>query len=91
MHYTSVRDGKKENSKKEAKEISVAWFSFSQYTSILCKCIQNLKTLGVLGAEKSVTNKLYWKIKLQAMHHAPPHRDIFPMHFCSIRAENNLS
>ena len=28
-------------------------------------------------------------IKLQAMHHAPPHRDIVPMHFCSIRAENN--
>ena len=30
------------------------------------------------------------KIKLQAMHYAPPHRDLFPMHFCSIRAENNL-
>ena len=31
------------------------------------------------------------QIKLQAMHHALPLKDIFPMHFCSIRAENNLS
>ena len=36
------------------------------------------------------TASLHVQIKLQAMHHAPPHRDIFPMHFCSIRAENNL-
>ena len=61
MYYTGVRDGKKEKGKKKAKEMLESWFSFTQYTSILCKCIQNLKTLALLGAEKSVTKKLFWR------------------------------
>ena len=39
MHYIGVRDGKKEKGKKKAKIILASWFSFTQYTSILCKCI----------------------------------------------------
>ena len=46
---------KKEKGKKKSKEISALWFSFTPYTSTLCRCIQNLKTLTLLGAEKSVT------------------------------------
>ena len=61
MYYTGMRDGKKEKGKKKAKEILASWFSFTHYTSILCKCIQNLKTLCLLPAEKSVTKKLYWR------------------------------
>ena len=53
MHYTRVKDGKKE--KRKSKEISALWFSFTQDTSNLCRCIQNLKTLDLLGAEKSKT------------------------------------
>ena len=49
---------KKEKGKKKAKIILASWFSFTQYTSILCKCIQNLKTMAVLGA---VTKNLYWR------------------------------
>ena len=33
---------------------SSLWFSFTQYTSTLCRYIQNLRTLAVIGAEKSV-------------------------------------
>ena len=40
--------------KKKSKEISALWFSFTQDTSTLCRCIQNLKTLALLRAEKSV-------------------------------------
>ena len=57
MHYTGVRDGKKEKGKK-SKEISALWFSFTQDISTVCRCIQNLKTLVLLGAEKSVTKNL---------------------------------
>ena len=53
MHYTEVRDRKK--GKKKSKGISAMWFSFTQDTSTVCRCIQNLKTLALLGAEKSVT------------------------------------
>ena len=55
MHYTGVGDGKKEKGKKKSKEISAFWFSFTQDTSTLCRCIRNLKTLVRLRAEKSVT------------------------------------
>ena len=63
MHYSGVRNGKKEKDKKKAKDAKenlVSWFSFTK-SSIFCKCIQNLKTLAVLGAEKSVTKNLYWR------------------------------
>ena len=36
------------------KEVSASLFSFAQYTSVLC--IQNLKTLAVIGSETSVTD-----------------------------------
>ena len=58
MHYTGVRDRKKENGKKKSNEILALWFSFTQDTSTHCRCIQNLKTLALLGAEKSVTKNL---------------------------------
>ena len=45
----------KEKGKNKSKEISVSWISFTQDTSTLCMCIQNLKTPALLGAEKSVT------------------------------------
>ena len=54
MHYTEVRDGKKEKGKKKSKDMSALWFSFTQDTSTVCKCLQNLKTQALLGAEKSV-------------------------------------
>ena len=46
MHYTGVRDGKKVKRSQE---------KFQQVTSTVFRCIQNLKTLALLGAEKSVT------------------------------------
>ena len=58
MHYIWVRDGKKEKGKKKTKLISASWFSFTQYTSTLCRCIQNLKTLALIGAKKSVAKKI---------------------------------
>ena len=60
MHFTGMRDGKKEKGKKKAKENLASWFSFTQYTSIFCKCIQNLKTLAFLSAGKSC-DELYWR------------------------------
>ena len=48
MYYTGVRDGKRR------KNYSESWFSFSQYTWPLSRCIQNLKTLFVIQAENSV-------------------------------------
>ena len=53
MHYTGVR-WKKGKDKKKSKEISALWFSFTQDISTICRCIQNLKTVALLGAEKSV-------------------------------------
>ena len=47
LHYTGVRDGKKERSQKKSKEISALCFSFIQDTSTVCRCIQNLKTGSV--------------------------------------------
>ena len=55
ISHTGVRYGKKGKDKKKSKEISALWFSFTQDTSTLCRCMQNLKTLALLGAEKSLT------------------------------------
>ena len=46
---------KMEKWKKKTKLITESWFSFSQYTWPLSRCIQNLKTMAVIGAENSVT------------------------------------
>ena len=53
MYYIGVRDGKME--KRRQKLISASWFSFPQYIWPLSRCIQNLKTLALIEAEKSVT------------------------------------
>ena len=52
---------KKERHKEIKKRFLDFRFSVTLYTSILCKCIQNLKTMAVLGAEKSLTKNLYWR------------------------------
>ena len=49
MYYIRVRDGK-----RRQNLIIESWFSFPQYTWPLRRCIQNLKTLAVIGAENSV-------------------------------------
>ena len=55
MYYVGVRDGKKENWKKKAKfNHRILAFFPTIYLAPL-KCIQNLKTLAVIGAENSVT------------------------------------
>ena len=46
---------KKKNGKRRQKIISASWFSFPQYTWPLLRCIQNLKTLALIEAEKPVT------------------------------------
>ena len=46
---------KSKNRKSRQKLISASWFSFPQYTWPLSRCIQNLKTLALIEAEKSVT------------------------------------
>ena len=48
---------KKKKWKRRQKLITESWFSFPQYTWHLLRCIQNLKTLAVIGAENSVTKK----------------------------------
>ena len=55
MYYIAVRDGKQTNEKGRQKLFTESWFSFSQYTWPLSKCIQNMKTMAVIGAENSVT------------------------------------
>ena len=55
MYYIGVRDGKKQKWKKRQKIISASRFSFPQYTWPLSRCIQNLKTLTLIEAEKYVT------------------------------------
>ena len=39
---------------KKGGKINFSTFSFTQYTSTLFRCIQNLKNLALIGAEKSV-------------------------------------
>ena len=46
---------KRKNRKRRQKLITESWFSFSQYIWPLSRCIQNSKTLAVIGAENSVT------------------------------------
>ena len=46
--------GKRKKVKGSQKKISALCF-FKQDTSTLCRCVQNLKTLALLAAEKSVT------------------------------------
>ena len=41
--------------KKRQNLIIESWFSFPQYTWPFSRCIQNLKTLAVIGAENSLT------------------------------------
>ena len=49
---------KRKNVKNKDKINSASWYSFSQYTWPLSRCIQNLKTLALIGVEKSVTEIL---------------------------------
>ena len=51
MYCIGVKDGKKEKWKKKA----IINLSFSQYTWPLSRCIQNLETLALIEAKKSVT------------------------------------
>ena len=53
MYYIRVRDGK-----RRKNLITESWFSFPQYTWPLSRCIQNLKTLAVIGAENSMLEVL---------------------------------
>ena len=53
MYYTGVRDGKKQTWKKKAK-INLSILILPQHTLPLSRCIQNLKTLALIEAEKSV-------------------------------------
>ena len=46
---------KRKNGKRRQKLITESWFSFPQYAWPLSRCIQNLKTLALIGAEISVT------------------------------------
>ena len=46
---------KRKNGKRRQILITESWFSFSQYTWPLSRCIQNLKTLAVIRAENSET------------------------------------
>ena len=46
---------KSKNGKRRQKLISASWFSFPQHTWPLSRCIQILKTLALIEAEKSVT------------------------------------
>ena len=57
MYYTVVRDGKKGKMEKEDKiNHSILVFFPKLYLALLkVYCIQNLKTLALIGAENSVT------------------------------------
>ena len=56
MYYIGERDGKRRH-----KVITESWFSLPQYTWPISRCIQNLKTLAVIGAENSVTKSFIGK------------------------------
>ena len=49
---------KRKNASRRIKLLSASWFSFSLYTWPLSRCIQNLKTLALMGIEKSVRENL---------------------------------
>ena len=68
MHYIGVRDAIKEKWKMKAKINHRILVFFLKYTWSLSRCIQNLKTLAVIGAENSVMKsfigeKEKWKNK----------------------------
>ena len=65
MHYIGVRDGKEKKNGEKAKSILALWFSCTQYTSTLCRCMQSLKTLVLIVAEKSVANNFTGKKNVQ--------------------------
>ena len=44
---------KRKNGKRRQKLITSSWFSFPQYIWPFSRCIQNLKTLVIIGAENS--------------------------------------
>ena len=46
---------KRKKVKQKLKQISASWFSFTHDTLTLCRYIQNLTTLALVEAEKSVT------------------------------------
>ena len=59
--------------KKKKKKMWVRVRTASQYTSTLCRCIQNLKTPALIGAEKSVRNNVIgekekWTNKMNDKH-----------------------
>ena len=49
---------KRKNEKRRIKLIPASWFSVPQYIWPLSKCIQKLKTLALIGVEKTVTENL---------------------------------
>ena len=55
LYFIRERDEKKEKQKKKAKINLSICFSFPQNNWLLLKCKQNLKTLALIEAEKSVT------------------------------------
>ena len=65
MHYIGVRDGKEKKNGEKAKSILALWFSCTQYTSTLCRCMLSLKTLVLIVAEKSVANNFTGKKNVQ--------------------------
>ena len=58
MHYIGVRDGKKEKKRRQNRFQHLLFF-FTHYISTLYRCIQNSKTLALIGAEKSVTKNSF--------------------------------
>ena len=55
IYYIGAKDEKRQNAKRRQILIKASWFSFPQYIWPLSSCIQNLKTLALIGAEISVT------------------------------------
>ena len=50
-----------EMGKRKQNKFKHHGFSFTQYTSTLCRCIQNLKTFALIRAEKCVAKKFTGK------------------------------
>ena len=46
---------KLQSGKRMEKQVLAIWFSLTQYTWTLSRCIQTLKKLAYIGAERSVT------------------------------------
>ena len=54
MYCIGVRDWKRKNGKRRQKLITASWFSFPQHIWPVSRCIQNLKTLALIGAKISM-------------------------------------